>query len=266
MNQHVVMENLYFERDNHIIFSNLNLKIARNKVTAIMGPSGSGKTTLLKLIGAQLYPKRGKILFNGKNIHHLSRKELNNARCQMGLLFQEAALFTHLNVFENVAFPLRENSELLDFMIRDLVLMHLETVGLRGTALLKPSQLSSGMARRVALARTIALDPSLIMYDEPFTGQDPITMAVLMRLIQHLNRVLGLTTVIVSHDVQETLSIADYVYIIFDGKVVGEGRPQKILASENLAVQQFTHGLADGIIPFHYPAEDYRKDLGLADA
>lgn len=228
---------------------------------AIMGPSGTGKTTLLRLIGGQLRPQSGYVEVNGKQVHQLSRKQLYKSRKDMGLLFQTSALFTNLTVYENVAFPLREHTKLPESMIRDLVLMKLQAVGLRGARNLKPSELSGGMARRVALARAIALDPSLIMYDEPFTGQDPISMGVLVKLIRHLNDALGMTSVVVSHDVPETASIADYIYVISGGKIVGQGTPQTLQQDENPFVKQFVHGLPDGVVPFHYPAPDFAQDI-----
>lgn len=257
----VVLNQLIFTRENRYIFNNIDMNVERGKITAIMGPSGSGKTTLLRLIGAQLTPDSGTIHVNGQNIHQLPRKELFAARKNMGLLFQSSALFTHLDVFENVAFPLREHTELNESMLRDIVLMKLEAVGLRGAAQLMPSQLSGGMARRVALARTIALDPELMMYDEPFTGQDPISMGVLVRLIKRLNQLLKTTTIIVSHDVEETCSIADYVYLISGGRIIGQGTPEELKESKEPEVKQFMHGEADGAVPFHYPAKPYIEEL-----
>lgn len=257
----VEIRNLKFSRNGRPIFNNLNLDIEQGKITAIMGPSGTGKTTLLRLIGGELRPDSGQILVNGVNISHLSRRELYAARRQMGLLFQNGALFTNLNVFENVAFPLREHTDLPEDMLRDLVLIRLESVGLRGAQNLMPSELSGGMARRVALARALALDPELMMYDEPFTGQDPITMAVLVQLIKKLNQVLGLTSIVVSHDVAETASIADYIYMISDGELIGHGKPEQIMVNQSPGVHQFIHGLADGAVPFHYPAQNYAEDL-----
>jgi phospholipid/cholesterol/gamma-HCH transport system ATP-binding protein len=252
---------LHFLRGDRPIFNGIDMVMKRGEITAIMGPSGSGKTTLLRLIGAQLYPQEGTILVNGENIHQLSYKELYLARRKMGLLFQSSALFTHLSVFENVAFPLREHTNLNETMLRDIVLMKLEAVGLRGAVHLMPSELSGGMARRVALARTIALDPELMLYDEPFTGQDPISMGVLVRLIKRLNELLQTTTVIVSHDVEETCSIADYIYLIAEGQVIGHGTPLELKKSIQPQVKQFMHGEADGVVPFHYPARPYTEEL-----
>lgn len=257
----VVIENLVFSHQDRIIFDHVSLTVERGKITAIMGPSGSGKTTLLQLIGGLLPPDSGQILVEGQSIHRLSRKKLNQARRKMGLLFQNSALFTHLSVFDNVAFPLREHTALSETMIRDIVLMKLEAVGLRGTAAFMPSQLSGGMARRVALARAIALDPALMMYDEPFTGQDPISMGVLVRLIKRLNQLLQTTTIIVSHDVEETCSIADYIYLIAGGKIIGEGAPAHLIASQEPQIKQFMHGEADGVVPFHFPARPFTEEL-----
>lgn len=261
----VEISNLHFGHDGHVIFNGVDINIRRGKITAIMGPSGTGKTTLLKLISAQLQPNSGTILVDGIDIHKLNRTQLYDMRRSMGMLFQSGALFTNFNVFENVAFPLREHTTLPEDMIRDLVLMQLETVGLRGARDLMPNSLSGGMARRVALARALILNPTLMMYDEPFTGQDPITMGVLVKLIKHLNDILGLTSIIVSHDVAETASIADYVYVISEGSVIGEGHPKEIMQDQSPAVKQFIQGLPDGIVPFHYlAANDYATDLNLA--
>ncbi|MBS0286210.1 MAG: ATP-binding cassette domain-containing protein [Proteobacteria bacterium] len=249
--------------NNHrrIIFDDVNIDVPLGKVTAIMGPSGSGKTTLLRLIGGQLLPDTGKILVNGANIPDLNRAELYRARRQMGMLFQSGALFSDLSVFDNVAFPLREHTHLSEALIHDIVLMKLNAVGLRGAKDLMPNELSGGMQRRAALARTIALDPTLIMYDEPFAGQDPISMGVLVKLIRLLNDALSLTSIIVSHDVIETASIADYIYVIAQGKVVGHGTPLEIKQHPSRWVQQFMQGLPDGPVPFHYPAQNYSQDL-----
>jgi phospholipid/cholesterol/gamma-HCH transport system ATP-binding protein len=261
MNNLVDINNVYFARDSRFIFQGLNIRIAKGKITAIMGPSGTGKTTLLRLIGAQLRPDQGIITVADENIHALNRSDLYQMRKKMGMLFQNSGLFTHLTVFENVAFPLREHTKLTENMIRDLVLIKLEMVGLRGARNLMPSELSGGMSRRVALARAIALDPQLIMYDEPFTGQDPISLGVLVKLIRTLNDALNLTSVIVSHDVSETLSIADYVYVIAGGKVIGEGTPDMLRQDKSSQLKQFLEGLPDGPVPFHYPAAALVNDL-----
>jgi phospholipid/cholesterol/gamma-HCH transport system ATP-binding protein len=244
-----------------MIFDGVDLDIPRGKVTAIMGPSGTGKTTLLKLIGGQLRPQAGTIKVDGLEVHKLSRDKLYELRKRMGLLFQSGALLTDLDVYENVAFPLREHTDLPDSMIRDLVLMKLQAVGLRGARQLMPSELSGGMARRVALARAIALDPMMIMYDEPFTGQDPISMGVLVKLIRQLNDALGLTSIVVSHDVEETVAISDYVYLLSGGKVVAHGTPEHLGGDKSEWARQFLEGLPDGPVPFHYPAEDFSRDL-----
>ncbi|GHE22506.1 ABC transporter ATP-binding protein [Halomonas urumqiensis] len=257
----VVVEGLHFSRGDKDIFRGVALQIPRGKITAIMGPSGTGKTTLLKLIGGQLTPDAGRVLIDGEDVHRLSRKALFAVRRRMGMLFQSGALFSDLNVFENVAFPLRVHTDLPDAMIRDLVLMKLEAVGLRGARELMSSELSGGMARRVALARAIALDPELILYDEPFVGQDPISKGVLVQLIKRLNDALGLTAVVVSHDIGETLSIADYVYVIADGQVMAHGTPKTLDVDQDPRVNQFVHGEPDGPVPFHYPAEDYFSDI-----
>ncbi len=244
-----------------MIFDGLNMDIQRGKVTAIMGPSGTGKTTLLKVIGGQLKPLKGTVEVDGQAIHQLKNKELYQLRKKMGMLFQSGALLTDISVFENVAFPLREHTQLSEPMIRYLVLMKLHAVGLRGARDLMPSELSGGMARRVALARAIALDPMMIMYDEPFTGQDPISMGVLVQLIRLLNDALGLTSIIVTHDVREACEIADYVYLISAGKVVEHGTPKQLEDSSSEWSQQFMKGKADGPVPFHYVANDYIEDL-----
>ncbi len=262
MNDDLVrITNLTFAHRDRLIFDGVDIVVRRGKITAIMGPSGSGKTTLLRLIGALLNPHEGVIEVDGQDIHKLSHQSLYSLRRKMGLLFQNSALFTHLSVFDNVAFPLREHTKLSANMLRDLVLMKLEAVGLRGTANLMPAELSGGMARRVALARTIALDPELIMYDEPFTGQDPISKGVLMRLIKRLNELLRMTTILVSHDVEETCAIADYIYLIAEGRVIGEGTPEQLMRSTQPKIHQFMHGEADGAVPFHYPARSYTEEL-----
>jgi len=257
----VTIQQMSFNRAERKIFDAVDIAIAREKITAVLGPSGTGKTTLLKLIGAQLKPQSGTISFDGQNIHKLSNHDLYKTRQSMGLLFQSGALFTNLTVFENVAFPLREHTRLPEPMIRDLVLMKLQAVGLRGARDLMPSELSGGMARRAALARAIALDPKLIMYDEPFTGQDPISKGVIMKIIRTLNDALHMTSILVTHDVQEAFAIADYVYVISEGKVIGQGTPEKIQHEESLPVKQFIHGLPDGTVPFHFPAKDLANDF-----
>ncbi len=257
----VQIRNLHFSRGNKKIFDGLNIDIRRGKVTAIMGPSGTGKTTLLRLIGGQLRPQSGTIMVDGQNVQELSRRQLYKLRKRMGMLFQSGALLTDLTVFENVAFPLREHTDLPEAMIRDLILMKLEAVGLRNARQLMPNELSGGMARRVALARAIALDPMMVMYDEPFTGQDPISMGAIVQLIRLLNDALGLSSIIVSHDVQETTTIADEIYVISEGRVVGHGTPEELQTTDSDWVRQFMQGLPDGPVPFHYPGPRYVDDL-----
>lgn len=257
----VEVRGLHFSRGERVIYDGIDLNIQRGKVTAIMGPSGTGKTTLLRLIGGQLKPNAGSIRFDGIEVPSLGRRDLFQLRRRMGMLFQSGALFTDMTVFENVAFPVREHLHLPESVLRALVLMKLEAVGLRGARDLMPSELSGGMARRVALARAIVMDPAMIMYDEPFTGQDPISMGVLLQLIRLLNDALGLTSVIVSHDVDEVCSIADYAYIISNGHIVSHGTPQELGRSNNPRVSQFMQGLPDGPVPFHFPARAYGDDL-----
>jgi len=259
---HLVIKNLCFSRNERLLFDNLCFEFERGKITAILGPSGIGKTTLLKLIGGQLPVDSGEIIFNGLPIHNCSEKKLYDARKKMGMLFQSGALFNELSVFENVAFPLREHFKLDQSLLSVLVLMKLEAVGLRGAKDLKPMQLSGGMARRVALARAIALDPEMILYDEPFTGQDPISMNVLLNLVKQLNNTLGLTSIIVSHDVNEVLSIADNVYVLADKKIIAHGPANLLLEqTDNPLLQQFLHGRSDGPVPFHFQAEDFISEL-----
>jgi phospholipid/cholesterol/gamma-HCH transport system ATP-binding protein len=257
----VSIRGLCFARGERMIFDDVDMDILRGKVTTIMGPSGTGKTTLLRLIGGQLQPLSGSVQVDGLEVPRLGRADLYDLRQRMGMLFQSGALLTDLNVFENVAFPLREHTDLPESMIRDLVLMKLQAVGLRGARALMPSELSGGMARRVALARAIALDPMMIMYDEPFTGQDPISMGALVQLIRLLNDALGLTSVIVSHDVKEAAAISDYVYLISGGKIMGHGTPEQLSGTTSEWVKQFMQGLPDGPVPFHYPAPPYVDDL-----
>lgn len=261
MDAYIKIRDLSFYRGSRKIFDQLNLDIPRGKVTAIMGPSGIGKTTLLKLIGGQLQPESGSVIVDNQNIHKLGRKDLFSFRTKIGMLFQSGALFSDLTVYENVAFPLRVHTRLPEAMVHDVVLMKLNAVGLRGAADLMPSELSGGMTRRVALARSIVLDPELIMYDEPFAGQDPIAMGVLVQLIRLLNDALGFTSVLVSHDIAEALSICDYAVIIADGHVIGAGSPAELKTEGSAFVRQFLNGLPDGPVPFHYPAADYRTEL-----
>lgn len=239
----------------------MNLDIPRGKVIAIMGGSGSGKTTLMRLIGGQLKALRGDVEVCGQHLRGISRGQLYALRRRMSLLFQFGALFTDLSVFDNVAFPMREHTDLPESIIRDLVLMKLHAVGLRGTAELMPKELSGGMARRVALARAIALDPELMMYDEPFTGLDPISLGVIGKLIRELNDALGASSIVVTHDVQESLEMVDYIYFLSEGKVVAQGTPEEIRASKDPWVHQFVWGEADGPVPFHYPAVSYEDAL-----
>ena len=239
------------------------MNFPRGKVIAVMGGSGSGKTTILRLIGGQLQAQSGQVRVDGQTVNPEDSRALYQLRRKMGMLFQHGALFTDLTVFDNVAFPLREHTDLPDELLRDLVLMKLQAVGLRNAAQLKPSEISGGMARRVALARAIALDPALIMYDEPFAGLDPISMGVTANLIRNLNQALGSTSILISHDVHESFSIADYVYFLSQGKIVAQGTPAEMLASSDPYVKQFVHAEADGPVPFHYPGQSLAHDLGL---
>ena len=257
----IKVRGLRFSRGDRMILDGIDMDIPRKGVTAIMGPSGTGKTTLLKLIGGQLRPDAGSIEVDGQNVHKLKTSQLYALRKRMGMLFQSGALLTDLTVFENVAYPLREHTRLTESMIHQLVLLKLNAVGLRGAAQLMPSELSGGMARRVALARAISLDPMMIMYDEPFTGQDPISMGVLVKLIRELNDVLDICSIVVSHDVRETLSIADYAYVISDAEIVAHGHSEELKASDSEWIKQFIDGLADGPVPFHYPAAPVLDDL-----
>ncbi len=257
----VKIRGLRYFRGSRAIFDGVDMDIKRGKLTAIMGPSGTGKTTLLRLIGGQLRPQQGSIIVDGQEVNKLSHRQLYDLRKRMGMLFQNGALLTDLSVFDNVAFPLREHTGLPESMIRSLVLMKLQAVGLRGACKLMPSELSGGMSRRVALARAIALDPMMIMYDEPFTGQDPISMGVIVSLLKDLNDALDLTSILVSHDVRETLSIADDVYVISEGKVVEHGPVENVMKSSSDWVQQFIQGEKDGPVPFHYPAPELMDDL-----
>ncbi len=257
----VKIRDLHFQRGSKQIFRGIEMDLPRGQITTIMGPSGTGKTTLLKLIGGQLKPAKGSIEVDGQNVPKLSRSALYALRKRMGMLFQSGALLTDLTVFDNVAFPVREHTDLPESLVRHLVLMRLHAVGLRGARDLYPAELSGGMARRVALARALILDPTMIMYDEPFTGQDPISMGVLLDLIKTVNSALGLTSIIVSHDLHESMSISDYVVIVSDGVVVEAGTPEALRASESPWVQQFLQGKSDGPVPFQLEAPDYRDDL-----
>lgn len=250
-----------FSRGDRPIFSNLNLTIARGNVTAIMGPSGTGKTTLLQLITRQLAPDSGQILVDGVDISTLSQSELYKMRQRFGVLFQNGALLTDMSVFENVAFPIREHTRLPDSLIRHVVLTKLHAVGLRGAAELMPAQLSGGMARRVALARAIAMDPDVLLYDEPFVGLDPISMGVIVKLVGQISDALDITSVVVSHDVHDVVAVADYSYVISDGQVAAAGTPEELNNSSSEVVKQFMHGLPDGPVGFHYDAPDYAKQL-----
>jgi len=257
----IEVRDLHFKRGKRVIYNSISLDVPQGKVIGFMGPSGTGKTTLLQLIGGQLRPDSGTITVADNNVHELGTKDLYELRRSMSILFQSAALFTSMSVFDNIAFPLREHTPLSESMIRDLVLMKLEMVGLRGTEKLMPQALSGGMARRVALARSLALDPQLMMYDEPFTGQDPINKAILVQLIKAVHEALNLTTIVVSHDVDELASIADYLYLVAEGNLICEGTPESILHHDDPQVKQFVKGIADGAIPFQYPSRDYKEDL-----
>jgi len=246
------------------VLKGITMRVPRGKVVAIMGGSGCGKTTLLRLIGGQLRPSSGSVRVAGEEVHRLDDQGLYRMRRRMSMLFQFGALFTDMTVFENVAFPLREHTDLPESMVRDLVLMKLEAVGLRGAHRLMPGELSGGMARRAALARAMVLDPMLVLYDEPFAGLDPIALAVIGQLIRRLNDALGSTSIIVSHDVYECLQMVDYLYFISEGRIVGEGTPDEVRASEDPFVRQFVHGQTDGAVPFHYAARPYAVDVGLA--
>ncbi len=244
------------------ILSGLNMEFPRGKVVAVMGGSGCGKTTVLRLIGGQVNAQQGQVLFEGQDVGQMNTQQLMAVRRRMGMLFQFGALFTDMSVFENVAFPLREHTKVSEETLRDLVLMKLNAVGLRGARDLMPSQISGGMARRVALARAIALDPPLIMYDEPFAGLDPISLGITARLIRDMNQALGATSILVTHDIPETFEIADYVYFIANGKIAAEGTPDDLRASTDPFVQQFVSANPDGPVPFHYPGKTLLEDFG----
>jgi phospholipid/cholesterol/gamma-HCH transport system ATP-binding protein len=259
----VEIEAVDFAYGKRPVLASINLRVPRGKVVAIMGGSGCGKTTLLRLISGQIRPSRGEVRVNGVSLAELDGEALYAMRRKMGMLFQFGALFTDMSVYDNVAFQLRENTDLPEDVIHDLVMLKLNSVGLRGAAQLMPSELSGGMARRVALARAVALDPMLVMYDEPFAGLDPMALGAIGQLIRKLNDALGATSIVVTHDVQESLHIVDYIYFVSEGRVVSEGTPDEIRHSEVPFVRQFVRGEADGPVPFHYPARDYAKELGL---
>ncbi len=262
----VDIESVSFTYDRRPVLKGIRMRVPRGKMVAIMGASGSGKTTLLRIIGGQLRPTEGEVYVDGLPVPRLDPQALYQLRRRMGMLFQFGALFTDMSVFENVAFPLREHTHLPETMIRDLVLMKLEAVGMRGAHDLMPAELSGGMARRVALARAVVLDPMLVLYDEPFAGLDPISLGVIGRLIRTLNDSLGATSIVVSHDIHESLDIVDYLYFISDGVIVGEGTPEAIRRSQLPFVRQFVQGEIDGPVPFHYPAPAYAEDVGLGEA
>jgi len=261
----VEISNVAFFYAGREVFKQLDLDIPRGRITGIMGASGSGKTTLMRLIGGQLRPARGTINVMGRVVHDLGRAELFELRRKMGMQFQQGGLFTDLNVFDNIAFQMRENTDLPEDMINDLVLMKLNAVGLRGAAALMPAELSGGMSRRVGLARAIALDPALMMYDEPFAGLDPISCNVVGRLVRSLNDALGLTSIVVSYDAQEALKVIDYVYFIADGQVIARGTTEEVKTSTDPFVSQFIRALPDGPVPFHYPSDAYEQDLELRE-
>ncbi len=259
----VEVSELHFSYGDLPIFRGLSLKIPRGKVVAILGGSGSGKSTLLKLIGGQLAPERGWIRVNGQVVHKLGTHDLYEMRRKMGMMFQSSGLFTDLSVYENIAFPIREHYELPEELVRSLVLMKLDAVGLRGARDMMPGDLSGGMTRRVALARAIATDPLLAMYDEPFAGLDPISLNVIATLIRKLNDALGLTSVVVTYDVSESLKLVDYIYVIAEGRLMGEGTPDELLASEDPYLKQFLKALPDGPVRFHFPAKPLAEELRL---
>jgi phospholipid/cholesterol/gamma-HCH transport system ATP-binding protein len=259
----VELRDLTFGYGERIILENLSLQVPKGKVTALMGVSGGGKTTVLRLIGGQYRAHQGEVLFDGQDVTQMRQPALYAARRRMGMLFQFGALFTDMSVFDNVAFPLREHTPLSEELIRDIVLMKLDAVGLRGARDLMPSEISGGMSRRVALARAIALDPDLIMYDEPFAGLDPISLGTAARLIRRLNDSLGVTSIVVSHDVDETFAIADHVIMLANGKVAAQGTPAKLRACADPLIHQFVNALSEGPVPFHYPGVSALDDFGV---
>ena len=258
----VELKNLTFGYGERVILRDIAMQVPRGKVTALMGVSGGGKTTVLRLIGGQIRAQQGQVLFDGEDVGAMRQDALYAARRRMGMLFQFGALFTDMTVFDNVAFPLREHTDLPEDLVRDIVLMKLDAVGLRGARELKPSEISGGMSRRVALARAIALDPELIMYDEPFAGLDPISLGTAAQLIRRLNDSLGITSILVSHDIKETFEIADHVVVLANGAIAAQGTPAELMASTEPLIHQFVHGLSDGPVPFHYPAPSLAQDYG----
>ena len=259
----VVLRDLHFAYGDRPILQGVTLAVPRGKITALMGASGGGKTTVLRLIGGQYTAQSGSLVFDGQEVSQLSHEQLYAARRRMGMLFQFGALFTDISVFDNVAFPLREHTDLPEAMVRDIVLMKLEAVGLRGARDLLPSEISGGMARRVALARAIALDPELVMYDEPFAGLDPISLGTAARLIRQLNDALGLTSIVVSHDLDETFAIADQVIVLANGRIAAQGTPDEVRQSRDPLVHQFVNAEPDGPVQFHYPASGVAQDFGV---
>ena len=257
----VRLQGVHYAIGRRAIFDGIDLEVARGRVTAVMGPSGTGKTTLLRLISGQLLADRGRVETFGQDVARLGREDIYALRRRMGMLFQNGALLTDLPVYENVAFPLREHTRLPERLLRHVVLTKLQAVGLRGAARLMPAELSGGMARRVALARAIVMDPELLIYDEPFVGLDPISMGVVLRLIRSLNDTLGLTSIVLSHDVREITAVADHCYLLSGGKVAASGRPEELADSASEDVRQFMRGLPDGPVPFHYPAPAYDEQL-----
>jgi phospholipid/cholesterol/gamma-HCH transport system ATP-binding protein len=261
----VDVRDVHYAVDGRAIFSELNIKARRGRITAVMGPSGTGKTTLLRLITGQIVADKGQVVVFGRDIEQARSAEIYALRKRMGMLFQNGALLTDISVFENVAFPVREHTDLPEPLLRRLVLTKLQSVGLRGAAELMPAELSGGMARRVALARAIVMDPEILIYDEPFVGLDPISLGVILRLIKQMNEALGITSVVVSHDVKELATIADDSYLLSGGRVVAAGSPQELAKSDSQVVRQFMTGAADGPVPFHYPAPDYAEQLLTAE-
>ena len=259
----IEIEDLYFAYGGNQVLKGIQLAVPRGKVVGILGVSGAGKSTILKLIGGQLRPDRGQVRVDGRVVHELDDKGLYDMRRDMGMMFQAGGLFSDISVYDNIAFPMRELTDLPEDLIHTLVLMKLHAVGLRGSSGLMPNELSGGMARRVALARAIALDPMLTMYDEPFAGLDPISLNVIAELIRRLNDALGATSIVVTYDVSETLKVVDYAYFIHGGVVVAAGTPDELLNSDNPSVHQFIHAEPDGPVAFHYPREPYRSDLNL---